>query len=139
METEKSEKKIKSLGFTLKIKENKKKEVKKNTLFDAKNFRKPFEEDIVYNDDVKVKEELIKEVEGKKIHAVHEVEKKGPLVIPLIKTNQWRNQDEIKNQEDSIDDIKQDNEDNTENKDLSSSEIDKDQNEKEEEENSKID
>ncbi|ORX47256.1 hypothetical protein BCR36DRAFT_405341 [Piromyces finnis] len=107
MEAEKSEKKIKSLGFTLKIKENKKKEVKKNTLFDAKNFRKPFEEDIVYKDDVKIKEELIKEVEGKKIHAVHEEEKKGPLVIPLIKKNEWRNLND--NKENDTDEIKQEN------------------------------
>jgi len=96
MDKDKSDKPIKNLGFSLKIKENKKKEVKKNTLFDAKNFRKPFEEDVVYNDDIQVKEELIKEVEGKKIHPVHEIEEKGPLVIPLIKTNQWRNQESIK-------------------------------------------
>ncbi|OUM70204.1 hypothetical protein PIROE2DRAFT_56889 [Piromyces sp. E2] len=131
METDKSEKKIKSLGFTLKIKENKKKEVKKNSLFDAKNFRKPFEEDIVYNDEVEVKEELIKEVEGRKIHAVHEVEKKGPLVIPLIKTNQWRNQDEIRNEESSKDEIKQDIDKKIEDKEPSPSILDKDQNEKE--------
>lgn len=99
-----TEKKTKS--FTLSIKKDikKKTEIKKSSLFDEKQFKKPFEEDI-YSNEEKTEQELIKEVEGNRIRAVIEKKKKESLVIPLIKTNQWRNANEENDLKKSNNDI----------------------------------
>lgn len=91
----------KTTGFkkiSLSIKQKKKEpEIKKSHIFDEKNFHKPFQEEIVYADDEKIQQTSIEELEDGRIRTINEEKEKTPLVIPLILTNQWRNNDNKSN------------------------------------------